>query len=272
MDTTGIGGSGRIHCASSRRIALLIQYDGSAFNGWQYQDNGRSIQGEIEQAIAILTKETVRITASGRTDSGVHALGQVAHFDTNSDIPLDRFCIGLNGIMGYELSILNAYEVDTTFHARFSARKREYIYKIYNNPQRSPFMRYRAMWLNYHLDENYLADTLRYIEGEHDFASFCKKKSRLENTVRTIFKTNVTRNDNYIQISITGNAFLHNMIRIIIGTCIDMYKNGKEPAFIKEIMEMKDRDCSGVTAPPYGLYLNEIKYDPVLSSFPHAFG
>lgn len=272
MDTTvGAGSFAETPCNATRRIVLLIQYDGTAFNGWQFQNNGRSIQGEIERAIAVLTKENSRVTASGRTDSGVHALGQVAHFDTNSNLSLQRICIGLNGIMDNDVSVLNAYEADHDFHARFSALERKYFYMIYNNPQRSPFMRYRSMWLNYHLDEAYFADALRYLEGEHDFASFCKKKSRLENTVRTISKTQVKRRGDYIYVYITGNAFLHNMIRIIMGSCIDLYKSGKDPAFIKEILRMKDRDCSGVTAPPYGLYLRQIRFKPELSLYPHAF-
>lgn len=218
-----------------------------------------------------MLKKDLRVTGAGRTDSGVHALGQVAHFDTRSNLSLERICIGLNGIMDNDVSILNAYETDLEFHSRFSACEREYTYIIYNNPQRSPFMRYRAMWLNEHLDETYLSDVLHYIEGEHDFASFCKKKSRLENTVRTISKTKVSRRGDYIYVSITGNAFLHNMIRIIIGTCTDMHKNGKEPEFIKEILKVKDRDCSGVTAPSYGLYLQRIGFASELSLYPHAF-
>ena len=254
-----------------RRIALLLQYDGTAFNGWQLQKGGRTVQGELEKAITVLTGEALRVTASGRTDSGVHALGQVAHFDMAGSHSLERVCVGLNGIMGPDISVRNAYETDALFHSRFSALEREYLYLIHDYPQRNPFMRYRVMWFNRRLNESYLADTLRYIEGEHDFASFCKKKSKLENTVRKILQTNVKRRGDYISISIRGNAFLHNMIRIIIGTCVHMFMNNDEPSHIIEILNSKNRDLSGSTAPPYGLYLKDIKFSPELAEYPRAF-
>ncbi|MCL2025510.1 MAG: tRNA pseudouridine(38-40) synthase TruA [Leptospirales bacterium] len=256
---------------SRRRIALLLQYDGTAFNGWQLQKDGRTVQGELEKAITVLTGETLRVTASGRTDSGVHALGQVAHFDMAGSHSLERLCAGLNGIIQPDVSVRNAYETDALFHSRFSAFEREYLYLIHNYPQRDPFARYRAMWFNRRLDDFYLAETLRYIEGEHDFASFCKKKSRLENTVRKILKTSAKKRGNYIFISIRGNAFLHNMVRIIVGTCIQMFLNGDEPSHIIEILNGKNRDLSGNTVPPHGLYLKEIKFNPELAKYPCAF-
>jgi tRNA pseudouridine38-40 synthase len=254
-----------------RRIALVLQYDGTAFNGWQLQNGGRTVQGELERAIKVHTGEAPRVTASGRTDTGVHALYQVVHFDISGGISLERMAIGLNGIMNRDLAVRNVYEVSSDFHARFSTREREYLYVIYNHPQRSPFMRYRSMWVNFPLDEKYLEQTLRLIEGTHDFASFCKKKSRLENTVREIYHTSARRLDDHINITIRGNAFLHNMIRIIIGTSVSMYREGRDPSYIRDVLEMKDRDCSGVTAPPYGLYLNMVKYDPDLSAYEKAF-
>jgi tRNA pseudouridine38-40 synthase len=132
-------------CQGKRRIALLVQYDGTGFIGWQVQDDGRSVQGDIEKAIEILTKEKCRTIAAGRTDTGVHAIGQVVHFNTSSALSLSRLCIGLNGIMGRDVSVVNAYNVPDSFHSRYSAVEREYIYRIYNSPQRSPFMLYRSM-------------------------------------------------------------------------------------------------------------------------------
>lgn len=173
--------------------------------------------------------------------------------------------------MQTDVSVLNAYETGGDFHARFSAVEREYQYIIYNHPLRSPFMRYRAMWFTRGLDDSYIADVLRRIEGEHDFASFCKKKSRLENTVRSVLQTGVTRQGDYIYINIRGNAFLHHMIRIIIGTCIEMFIAGARPDYINVILDKKDRNCSGKTAPPHGLYLKEIKFSPELAVFPCAF-
>ncbi len=254
-----------------RRIALIIQYDGTEFNGWQIQDKGNTVQGYLEKALKVLTRENIRVTASGRTDSGVHALGQIVHFDTNSSVPLDKFCIGLNGILPRNISVQNAFHVDNEFHSRFSAVEREYIYRIYNSPVRSSFMMYRAMWVNFPLKLSYLNESLALLEGEKDFASFCRKKSTEDGTIRRIISASATEKKNFIDVRIVGNAFLHNMIRIIIGTIVENHKFGKEPGYMKEILEARDRIAAGITAPPYGLYLSRISYDPPLESFPAAF-
>ncbi len=257
------------------RIALLIQYDGTGFNGWQIQSYGRTVQGDIEEALEILTKNKVGIIASGRTDSGVHAIGQVAHFDLENrdDINkyLSKLCTGLNGILNPDVAIKNAYIVPPDFHSRYSAVSREYIYRIYNHPQKSPFINKRAMWVRNGLDLEYLHKTAEYLKGEHDYASFCKKISSDINTVRRIDEIDIAKQGDLISIRISGTAFLHNMIRIIIGTMIEMYKDNKEPGYIKEILFKKDRDYSGTTAPPYGLYLNKITYNPPLSDMESAF-
>ena len=145
-----------------KRIALEIQYDGTGFNGWQIQNGGRTIQGELERALGILTREQVRVIASGRTDSGVHALGQIVHVDLVGDIELQRLCIGLNGVLDKDISVRNAFACPAGFHARFSAIKREYLYVIYNHPQRSPFMQYRALWVREPLDSEYLQNAGRF--------------------------------------------------------------------------------------------------------------
>ena len=246
-----------------KRYALKIKYNGTNFCGWQIQDNLRTVQDELEKAIKIFTKQSIRVTASGRTDTGVHALNQVVHFDMedmNEDFDLKRLCIALNGIMPDDVSVSNAYIVDKNFHSRFSAVSREYHYKIYNSPLRSPFMKYSAMWVNQPLNIQYISDSLKNIEGEHDFASFCKKKSANENTIRKIIKTLILQQDDEIILKIRGNAFLHNMIRILVGTIINMYVNDKNPNELMKIFGKKDRNCAGPTAPPYGLYLADIEY------------
>lgn len=255
----------------SKRIALLVQYDGTFFNGFQVQDGGRTVQGEIERAVEILTKEKIRITVAGRTDSGVHALAQVVHFNSCSSISLNRLCVGLNGIMPKDISVSNAFRVPCDFHSRFSAVEREYTYRILSSPLRSPFMIYRAMWVNQPLDVDYLNEAAGYLVGEMDFASFCKKKSADEGTVRRVNSISIVREDEYLILRIRGTAFLHNMIRIIVGTLIGMYKEGRSPEYIKEILRNKDRDSSGATAPPYGLYLSRIWYNPPLEEYESAF-
>ena len=253
------------------RYALLIQYDGTGFNGWQIQSGGRTVQDELEKTVKILSKNDVRITASGRTDAGVHAIGQVVHFDSDMSIPLDKLCISLNGILPQDISVKNGYIVPGDFHSRFSAVKREYIYLIYRYPLRTPFMRYRAMWISHKLETEYIRETASYLVGEKDFCSFCKKISSENGTVRRVESIDVAESDDVIRIKIRANAFLHNMIRIIVGTIVQMYRENRDPAFIKEILEMKDRSYSGFTAPAYGLYLNEITYNPPLCSYESAF-
>lgn len=253
------------------RTALLVQYDGTAFSGWQLQEGCRTVQGEMERALGILTGEDIRVTASGRTDTGVHALGQVVHFDMKKELPLQRICIGMNGIMDRDVSVLNAFRTGDDFHARFSAVEREYVYIIFNHPLRSPFMQYRAAWLNYRMDENYIASFLHCLEGEHDFASFCKKQSVQENTVRRITGTEVRRRGDWIFVRIRANGFLHNMIRITMGTCFDLYRNHQPFESVLDILSEKDRTAGGVTAPPYGLYLSRIFFDSPLDSYPAAF-
>ncbi len=256
---------------SSRRIALLIQYDGTAFNGWQIQEGGRTVQQEIERAVEILTREKPRLTASGRTDAGVHALGQVAHLDLKNTISLQRLCNGLNGILNRDVSILNAYSVNPDFHARFDAVSREYVYLIYNYNQRSPFMAHRAMWIQQPMEIEYLREAAQYLIGTTDFASFCKKISLEENTVRRIESIRIDKKENVVRIRITGNAFLHNMVRIIVGTLCEMVKNNSDPSYMRTIIEKRDRNFSGATAPPHGLYLRNVAYQPPLTSMESAF-
>lgn len=257
---------------NQRRIALTIQYDGTRYAGWQLQENANTVQAEIERSLAVLLKEKVRVVASGRTDTGVHALGQVIHFDIPSGIPLDRLCAGMNGILPGDIAVKNACEVPADFHARFSAREREYLYRIYNHSLRSPFMLYRALWVIKPLDIAYLREASRHFIGVHDFASFCKKSSAAEmNTVREILSFDIGAEGNELSIVIRGNGFLHNMIRIMIGTLLELHKTGEAPGVIRTILERCDRDCSGFTAPAYGLYLRKVSYDPPLASYKPAF-
>ncbi len=253
------------------KIALLVQYDGTRFNGWQRQKNARTVQEELEKALQILLKKEVRLTASGRTDTGVHACGQVVHFATGLDIPLRRLCIGVNGILEEDVSVLNAYRVPETFHARYSALAREYMYVIYNHPQRSPFMVNRAMWISSPLDAGYLHTAAQYLVGEYDFASFCKRASSQDGTVRRIEEIEVRREGDTIRIRIRGNAFLHNMVRIIVGTLLKMHRENVRPDIIADILKKRDRIASGPTALAKGLYLYKVYYDPPLDTMEKAF-
>ncbi len=253
------------------RIALLVQYDGTGFNGWQIQNGGRTVQGEIERAVKILTGRECRLSAAGRTDSGVHALGQVAHLDCSSPVALDRLCVGLSGILERDVSIKNAYAVPEGFHSRFDAVAREYLYLIHNGRQRSPFMLRRAMWVHRPIEVDYLRSAASHLLGELDFASFCKKISADGGTTRRVDSITINKNEELITLSIRGNAFLHNMIRIIVGTLCDMHRRGDPPRRMLEILERRDRDEAGATAPPYGLYLKNVEYDPPLRTYASAY-
>jgi tRNA pseudouridine38-40 synthase len=254
------------------RIALNVQYDGTGFNGWQIQSGGRTVQGEIEKAIEIFLKERLRVTASGRTDAGVHALGQVVHFNAPETVHLQKICIGLNGILARDIAVKNAYRVDAGFHSRFSAIEREYHYFIHNHPSRSPFMMNRAMWVHERLDCAYLKEVALHLVGEMDFSSFCKKReSKNINTVRRITAVDVRKDGDLIVFNIAGNAFLHNMVRIIVGTMVEMNRKNSEPKSIAGIIAKRDREWSGLTAPAYGLYLAHVRYDPPLETMESAF-
>lgn len=263
--------TGRERNSGAGRIALTLQYDGTRFNGWQVQDTGRTVQGELERALEILLRRKVRAAGSGRTDTGVHALGQVAHFEDDGSVGLPRLCVSLNGILDKDVSVLNAYRVPPDFHARFSAVRREYVFLIYNNRQRSPFARDRAMWVPVPLDLEYLRKASSHLIGEKDFISFCKKTSSDVNTVRRIDEIEISRSGDLVRLRILGNAFLHNMIRIIVGTLLGLHREGADPARMNDILLHKDRDYGGITVPPWGLYLNRIFYEPALETMEKAF-
>jgi tRNA pseudouridine38-40 synthase len=267
-----VSGNRNSESVGSRRLAFLVQYYGSDFNGWQIQPEGRSVQIELERACEVLLKHKVKIVASGRTDTGVHALGQVVHFDTESDSSLLRICKGINGILPSDVSVLNVFDVPPDFSARFSPVGREYLYLIYNAPQRSPFVKNRAAWISRPLDVDYLNDALSHLRGEHDFSSFCKTPSAKDkNTVRTMHDVFAVRNNEFIEVTIRGNAFLHNMVRSIVGTAVELERKGFAPVKMKEILESMDRRVAFDTAPACGLYLRRISYDPPLSSMPSAY-
>ncbi|HEY1406051.1 MAG TPA: tRNA pseudouridine(38-40) synthase TruA [Spirochaetota bacterium] len=255
-----------------RRIALIVHYDGTSFNGWQVQPEGRCVQIELEKACSSICSHPVKSIVAGRTDAGVHALGQVVHFDTTSTIRLRRLCIGLNGILPSDVSVQNAFDVNPDFNARFDAVDREYVYLIYASPLRSPFYKTRALWITRELDIEYLRTASSFLIGEHDFSSFCKTSSAVDvNTVRTIHDIRWERRGSLIVFTIRGNAFLHNMVRSIVGTLLDMHKRELPPSFMSEILEKKDRRESGDTAAARGLYLSRVRYSPDLETFPSAF-
>ncbi len=204
-------------------IKLIIQYEGTNYIGWQKQPKGNSIQGgEIEKAIKQITGEEINLIGSGRTDSGVHAIGQVANFHTNSSIPPDRFMYALNSKLPEDISIVKSEKVAEDFHARYDAIGKRYKYLIYNHPIRNPLYRRFAHHVFYPLDYREMEEGLRYFVGTHDFASFMTSNSNVDSTIRNIHNAFLSKEGDLIAFSIEGNGFLYNMVRIIIGTLVEI--------------------------------------------------
>ena len=247
-----------------RNIKLLIEYDGKEFNGWQKQPNKLNIQGTIEKAIETITKEKVDLIASGRTDAGVHALGQVANFKTNSNIPIDKFAIAINSNLKKSIIIKSAEEVDERFHSRLSCKKKTYRYIINNSKYGTAIYRNLETCIKEKLDIEKMKEAIKYFEGEHDFKAFKASGTSSKSSVRTIYKAEVIEKENdRIYIELTGNGFLYNMVRIIVGTLVEVGIGRIKPEDIKKIIESKDRKNAGKTLPPQGLYLLKVDYGDV---------
>ncbi len=245
-----------------RNIKLTIEYDGKDFNGWQKQPNKLNIQGTIEQAIKLITGEEVDLMASGRTDAGVHAFGQVANFKTNSNIPTEKIAIALNSNLKKSIRIISAEEVDERFHSRLTCKKKTYRYIINNSEFSSAIYRNLEAHIPQKLDIEKMKEAVKYFEGEHDFKAFKASGTSSKSSVRTIYKAEVIQMpNNRIYIELTGNGFLYNMVRIIAGTLVDVGIGKIKPEDIRNIIESKDRALAGKTLQPNGLYLVSVYYE-----------
>lgn len=244
-----------------RNIKLTIEYDGKDFNGWQKQPNKLNIQGEIERAIYNITKEEVDLIGSGRTDAGVHALGQVANFKTNSQISIEKLPLAINSQLKNSIVIKEAEEVNERFHSRYNAKHKTYRYIINNSKCGTAIYRNLEYSYPFKLDAEKMKQASKYFEGEHDFKAFKSSGTSSKNSVRTIYKAIVKQEGEKIIIELTGNGFLYNMVRIISGTLLDVGLGKIQPEEIPEMIESKDRQRAGKTLPAHGLYLVEVKYD-----------
>lgn len=244
-----------------RNIKLTIEYDGKDFNGWQKQPTKLNIQGTIEQAIKQITGEEVQLDASGRTDAGVHAFGQVANFKTNSQIPIDKFAIAINSKLKRSIVIKKAEEVDERFHSRLSCKRKTYRYIINNSEQGTAIYRNLETNIPFYLDESKMDEAAQYFVGEHDFKAFKASGTSSKSSVRTIYEAKVYRNLDRVCIELTGNGFLYNMVRIIAGTLVEVGMGKLEPTDIPKIIESKNRENAGKTLQPQGLYLVKVEYD-----------
>jgi len=242
----------------SRNIKLVIEYDGTDFVGWQRQVNGRSVQEVIEKSIGQFTQEKVNLVGAGRTDSGVHARGQVANFFSSSSFTTNDFYRALNGILPEDVVIHSAEEVDESFSARYSARGREYKYFISRTP--TAIGRKYSWRLGYQLDVEKMNVACREILGSHDFQSFCKSEADVDHYLCNIVESYWKEEERKLVLTIRANRFLHGMVRALVGTMVNVGRGYTSSNEFREIFELKDRTKAGQSAPPQGLFLDRVIY------------
>ncbi len=243
-----------------RNIKLIIEYDGKGFNGWQKQPNKLNIQGEIEKAIGEITGEEIELIASGRTDAGVHSLGQTANFKTNSSIDIEKFPIAINSKLKQSIVIKSAEEVEERFHSRYSVKSKKYRYTINNSKYGSAIYRDFEYHFPIKLNVENMKKAAKEFEGEHDFKAFKASGTSSKSSVRTIYKAEVIEDNDRIYIELTGSGFLYNMVRIISGTLLDVGIDKIKPEEIANIIESRERTKAGKTLPARGLCLVEVMY------------
>jgi tRNA pseudouridine38-40 synthase len=245
-----------------QRIKCTIAYDGTHFSGYQIQPNHRTVQEEVETALKKLHKgQEVKIFASGRTDAGVHAKGQVLHFDTFLDIPVEKWAVALNSMLPGDISVLKAEMVKSNFHARFDAKGKEYRYFIYPSKHRDPFSRNYATMYPFLVNTESIREAMNSFLGTHDFTSFCSAKTEVEDKERTIYELELSEENGLLVFRFVGNGFLYNMVRIITGTLLEVGTGDRDASTISNILKMKDRSFAGKTAPAQGLYLWKVFYE-----------
>jgi tRNA pseudouridine38-40 synthase len=270
----------------SRRIVLGVQYDGAPWQGWQTQLNGLTVQDRLEAALQQFTLQTVSTICAGRTDAGVHALEQVVHFDTTLERELSSWVRGVNAFLPSSIAVRWAAEVASAtapavghnvdndaadevaqdavpeFHARFSARSRTYQYVLYNNPVRSPLLEGKAGWVFRTLDVDKMREAAQHLLGEHDFSAFRSVQCQARSPVKTMHEIRIGRRGDMIMFTLHANAFLHHMVRNIIGSLVFVGNGTQPPSWLKEVLEKRERKFAAPTFMPDGLYLAKIDYDP----------
>ncbi len=243
-----------------KRVKLIVAYDGTNYCGWQIQINGITVEEVLNKTISELVGEPIAVIGASRTDSGVHAMGNVAVFDTESRIPAEKMSFALNQRLPEDIRIQESCEVPLDWHPRYCDTRKTYEYRILNRRFAIPTERLYSHFFYYPLDVEKMQKAAEYLVGEHDFKSFCSTRTQVENTVRTIYFLRVVKEGDMIRIQINGNGFLYNMVRIIVGTLLKVGTGMYPPEHVKEILEAKDRRLAGPKAEARGLTLMEIEY------------
>lgn len=245
------------------RLRCIVQYDGTNYAGYQVQPNGNTVQEELEKALSKMHKgRKVKVIASGRTDSGVHAIGQVIHFDTDLDIPESNWKRALSSMLPDDIQIAAVENVPRDFHARYDAIGKEYRYFIWNDRESDLFKRQYRYHLRAELDIEAMRRACKILEGEHDFTSFCSTRTDIKGSkVRKIYEASIESDGPELMFKFRGSGFLYNMVRILVGTLIEVGRKERTPENLLEVIEAKDRDVAGKTAPPQGLFLWKVFYN-----------
>lgn len=244
-----------------KRIMLKVAYDGTDYCGWQIQPRDKTIESELNKHLSSLLQEDIRVIGASRTDSGVHALSNIAVFDTNARMDAAKVAHALNQRLPSDIRIQESREVPLTFHPRHCNSKKTYEYRIYNAPFENPITRRYAYFVYVPLDLERMKKAASYLIGEHDFKSFCVAKAKVLSTVRTIYDIRIEKQGDYISIFVSGNGFLFNMVRIIVGTLVKVGRGAWEPEYIEEILASRDRQKAGPTAPANGLTLYSYEFE-----------
>lgn len=242
-----------------KRVRLVVAYDGTNYHGWQIQKNGITIESELNRCLSDLLKEPIEVIGASRTDSGVHALGNIAVFDTTSRMPAEKISYALNQRLPEDIRIQRSEEVEADWHPRHCESRKTYEYRIYRGEFPMPIKRLYSLFSYHKYDVERMREAAAYLEGEHDFKSFCQTGAQVQSTVRTIYSVEVEEQGAELVIRVCGNGFLYNMVRIIAGTLMEIGQGKREPKDICSILETRDRAAAGPTAPAHGLML--MKYE-----------
>ena len=252
-----------------KRVRMVVAYDGTAYRGWQLQPNGITIEEVLNRELTALLKEPISVIGASRTDSGVHARGNVAVFDTENRMPADKICFALNQRLPDDIRVQRSEEVPADWHPRKANCTKTYEYKVLNRKISMPLERLYAHFCYFNLDLDKMREAAAYLVGEYDFKSFCTVRTQAEETVRTIYSLDITKQDDMITIRISGSGFLYNMVRIIAGTLLEVGMGAYPPEHVEEILDARDRQAAGRTAPARGLTLVSMEYQQELPDWHH---